>query len=67
MRLTELEKEKVLACIGYFEKHFEVEMYKSEREQMLLFLYYGFSMCFPKAFPVAGLSSSSPSSAKREP
>ena len=34
--LTPTEKEKVLACISYFEKHFESEMYKYEKQALLL-------------------------------
>lgn len=33
--LTPLEKEKVLSCVSYFEKHFEAEMYKYEKQGML--------------------------------
>ena len=35
MILTPIEKEKVLACISYFEKHFEAEMYKYEKQAIL--------------------------------
>lgn len=33
--LTPTEKEKVLACISYFEKHFEAEMYRYEKQALL--------------------------------
>jgi hypothetical protein len=36
MKLTQTEKQKVLACVRYFEKHFEAEKYKYEKQAMLM-------------------------------
>jgi hypothetical protein len=33
--LTPTEKEKALACVSYFQKHFEGEMYKYEKQAMM--------------------------------